>query len=98
MRFATTRTPKKLPLTKTHKKGHEMIRLVVQSIDSGCAVHVGGPIETKMRTFDIDCPELERHLREADGWANFHRQVIGAEVFGDPPTDAPSEHFVATSK
>ena len=57
-----------------------MIRIVVTVACAGMAANVGGPVEIKMRTFDIDNPELETLLRigERDSYSTAH--VSGAEV------------------
>jgi hypothetical protein len=55
-----------------------MLRLIVQIVDTGAAANIGGPVETRYRTFDVDLPEVEAELRKADNWTTRH--VVGAEV------------------
>ena len=67
-----------------------MIRIVVQTCDCGMAVHVGGGVESSVKTFDVDLPQLEAHLREYESAKEkarqtkkptyWHRCVIGVEV------------------
>ncbi len=63
-----------------------MIRIVIQETDFGNAANIGGPVETRIKTFDVELPEVEKHLHAAEKakeekrqcW--FSRQVIGVEV------------------
>lgn len=68
-----------------------MIRLIIRDTDYGAAVHMGGDVETRFKTFDVELPaDVEAYLREfADErdrllskkkniWWN--REVIGVEV------------------
>jgi hypothetical protein len=67
-----------------------MIRIVVQTCDCGMAANVGGNVMISVKTFDVDLPELETHLREYEDELKhntrtntityWHRCVIGAEV------------------
>lgn len=67
-----------------------MIRIVVQTCDCGMAVNIGGSVESSVKTFDVNLPELEAHLREYEEAQTrakenkrpmyWHRSVIGAEV------------------
>ena len=67
-----------------------MLRIVVQTCDCGMAANVGGSVESSVKTFDAELPELEAYLREyetakSDHAAHrcvlyWHRNVIGAEV------------------
>ena len=68
-----------------------MIRLIIRDTDYGAAVHVGGDVETRFKTFDVELPaEVEAYLREFTDerdrllaekksiwWA---REVVGVEV------------------
>lgn len=57
-----------------------MLRIIVRECDEGAARHVGGPVQTRHRTFDVDLPDLEQHLR-GDGVPDYvSREVIGIEV------------------
>lgn len=67
-----------------------MLRIVVQTCDCGMAANIGGSVESSVKTFDVDMPELEAHLREYEDAKErakdtklptyWHRCVIGAEV------------------
>ena len=67
-----------------------MLRLIIQTTDFGEAANVGGPVITRLRTIDVELPEVEKHLREFDDakangktvWSN--RQLIGVEVIKSP--------------
>lgn len=60
-----------------------MLRIIVRTVDSGTAAHLGGPgtpIDTSFKTFDVDAPQVEAFLRQ---WAPGHhieRCVVGVEV------------------
>lgn len=57
-----------------------MIRIIVRECDEGSARNVGGPVQTRHRTFDVELPELEQHLR-AEGQPDYIcREVIGVEL------------------
>jgi hypothetical protein len=64
-----------------------MIRIVVCIADAGMAANVGGPVQTRFRTFDILCPELESLLRMGDAGATGYVQahVSGVELLADVP-------------
>ncbi len=72
-----------------------MLRIVVQTSDCGMAAHVGGSVESSVKTFDVHLPELEEHLREYEDAKKisketgaptyWHRCVIGVEVLPDKP-------------
>ncbi len=57
-----------------------MIRVVVRTQDAAMAVNVGGDAHAHVtvRTFDVDAPELEAHLRS--GGAYTERGIVGIEV------------------
>lgn len=59
-----------------------MIRIVVTTADAGMAANVGGPVQVRMRTFDIEHAELEAVLEEGSlGVAGyFQAHVAGVEV------------------
>ena len=56
-----------------------MLRVVIQIADAGMAVNIGGPVETAVRTVDIDAPELEKVLRRTLGTYEM-QHVTGIEV------------------
>ena len=62
------------------------LRVVVQDADRAAAANVGGPVDTSLKTFDIESPELEQYLQQPikDKWNYVHRQVIGVEVIVKP--------------
>ena len=68
-----------------------MIRLIIRDTDYGAAANVGGYVETRFKTFDVELPaDVEAYLREFTDerdrllaekkniWWN--REVIGVEV------------------
>ena len=59
-----------------------MIRILVRVDDAGMAANVGGSVETKYKTFDVDLPELEKYLREDRGIYS-HANVIGFELLAE---------------
>lgn len=77
-----------------------MIRLIIRDTDYGAAANVGGDVETRLKTFDVELPaEVEAYLREftderdrllaekKNRWWN--REVIGVEVL---PNDQEHQH------
>jgi len=67
-----------------------MIRLIIRTVDSSTAYHLGGPgtpIATSYQTFDVDAPNVEKFLSEFDGETNscVERQILGVEVLPSPP-------------
>jgi hypothetical protein len=70
-----------------------MIRIAVHTSDCGMAAHFGGSVESAVKTFDVDAPELEAHLREYEDAKQraketnvptyWHRTVLGAEVLSE---------------
>lgn len=56
------------------------IRIIVREANEGAARHVGGPVQTSHRTFDVDLPELEAHLRGEGQPDYICREVIGVEL------------------
>lgn len=58
------------------------LRIIVCDVDSGNACNVGGPVEVKYRTFDIEAPEVEAFVREPKdfGWSYYQRHISGVEV------------------
>ena len=56
------------------------IRIIVREADVGAAMHVGGPVRSILKTFDVELPDLERYLR-AEGQPDYvHREVMGVEL------------------
>ena len=41
-----------------------MIRIIIQDCDFGAAANIGGPVESHVKSFDVDIPALEKHLRD----------------------------------
>ena len=72
-----------------------MIRIVIVTADHGAAANIGGPVESSVKTFDVEAPAVEAHLREFEYakdqtkrlkqqlWWN--RSVAGIEVLPAPP-------------
>lgn len=59
-----------------------MIRLILRTDELSAAVHVGGPVLTSYKTFDVSLPEVEAYLSEKfDAYTT--RQFVGVEVLGD---------------
>jgi len=58
-----------------------MLRLVLQRVHTGDAANLGGPVVTRVHTFDFALPEAEKHLRNQDAWNSV--QVVGVEVLED---------------
>lgn len=57
-----------------------MIRLVFEETNFGTAAHVDGvKAETHLKSFDIDCPEIENFLK-TDSLSWTIRQLVGIEV------------------
>lgn len=68
------------------------IRIIVRECDLGAAMHVGGPVNTRHRSFDVELPELEQHLR-AEGQPDYlRREVIGVEVLPQREADPSREY------
>ena len=68
-----------------------MIREVVQTSDAVMAANVGGPVQNRLRTFDVDLPELEAFLREDLG-VYADRQVIGVELPASADDNGDGKH------
>lgn len=57
------------------------VRIIVQQTNAAAAAHVGGPITTEYRTFDVEAPELVAIMRSSlDQFC--HRSIVGVEVLG----------------
>ena len=61
-----------------------MIRVIVQIIDVACSVNVGGPVETRVKTFDIEIPEIEEYLRKVDKQNYTNWLITGFELLDKP--------------
>jgi hypothetical protein len=61
------------------------IRIIVRQSDEGAAMHVGGPVQTSHKTFDVDLPELEQFLRAEGQPTYIRRELIGVELLTLPP-------------
>lgn len=68
-----------------------MIRFIVQTDDANMAVNVGGSVHTSYRTFDVDLPELEKHLKT--GGVYIERRLVGCELLSaaDQPAAATDD-------
>ena len=68
-----------------------MIRVIVQTCDAGMAANVGGSVNEEFRTFDIEAPALEAHLREyvdakkRGETTYWHRNAVGVELLPEEP-------------
>jgi hypothetical protein len=62
------------------------IRIIVRECDEGAARNVGGPVQTRHRTFDVDLPELEAYLRNVP-YDYVCREVIGVELVAVAPAE-----------
>ncbi len=61
-----------------------MIRLITRMVDIGAAANVGGPVDSRFKTFDVLIPELEQYLKK-NNCQYVSCEVIGVEVV-DPDT------------
>jgi hypothetical protein len=57
-----------------------VIRIVCTEVDAGAAANVGGPVHVRMKTFDVDIPELEAWLAPVANNTYLDRSVAGVEV------------------
>lgn len=60
-----------------------MLRVIICQTDTAAAINVGGPVDVRHKTIDIDAPELESYLRQEELPSTHkytHREVIGVEV------------------
>ena len=59
-----------------------MIRIAVTVADAGMAANVGGPVQISLKTYDIECPEMESLLREGARGNTGYMQafVSGVEI------------------
>jgi hypothetical protein len=65
-----------------------MIRIIVRESDEGAARNVGGPVQTRHRTFDVHLPDLEQYLRNVP-YDYVMREVIGVELLAAPKDPQP---------
>ncbi|MGY3588061.1 hypothetical protein [Bradyrhizobium sp. USDA 4350] len=58
------------------------LRIIVRTDNAVQAAHVGGAVDTRYRTFDVDLPEIEAFLRDGGISENSFliRQVVGVEI------------------
>jgi len=56
-----------------------MFKLILESVHTGEASHVGGPVVTHFRTFDFQCAEAEEFLAKFDGCVWDYVQIVGVE-------------------
>lgn len=64
-----------------------MIRIIVREVNTGAAIHIGGPVDTTWKTFDIFDEVLEAHLLAKElppGAQHVSREVVGVEVLAKP--------------
>lgn len=63
-----------------------MIRIVVCVCDAGMAANVGGDVQRRYPTFDIECPEMEALLakygQDASGYVQAH--IVGGSLLSPP--------------
>ena len=57
----------------------ETVRIICQCTDATAAAHVGGPVATEFRTFEVDAPEVVAWFR-AQGPSIGHKTVVGVEI------------------
>lgn len=58
-----------------------MIRIIVRTVNSNHVIHAGAPApELRFKTFDVELPDLELHLKGASPDSYEYREVIGIEV------------------
>jgi hypothetical protein len=68
-----------------------VIRIAVQTCDYQACAHFNCSAEVALKTFDIEAPELEAHLREyvdrdpSKSHTLWHRTVAGVEAIGPVP-------------
>jgi hypothetical protein len=41
-----------------------MVRIICTESDAAMAANVGGPVTQRMKSFDVDIPELEKWLKD----------------------------------
>ena len=64
-----------------------MIRIAVTVADAGMAANVGRPVQISLKTYDIECPEMESLLREGARGNTSYMQafVSGVEILEPEP-------------
>ena len=45
-----------------------MIRILCQVTDIGAAANIGGPVQDRYKTFDVDLPEVEEWINKEGQW------------------------------
>ena len=58
-----------------------MLRFIIRDDDESGPCNVGGNVETRFRTMDLDVPELERWLSSAPAYVR--RSLLGCEVLNE---------------
>ncbi len=59
-----------------------MLRIIVRTVFSGEAIHVGGPVNVVHKTFDVDLPQVEVFIKGNQMYATV--EVVGVEVLQIP--------------
>ncbi len=62
-----------------------MLRIIMVEADASMAANVGGPVQVKYRTFEVELPELENLLRDKSN-VYLQRSVCGVELI-EPKTE-----------
>lgn len=57
-----------------------MIRIICAETDANFSGHVGGPPSVLHRTFEVDLPEVELWLKDANNNAYLNRSFVGIEI------------------
>lgn len=58
-----------------------MIRLIIRVDDASMPAHLGGAVLTQYRTFDVDLPEIEGLLKQANAPKSYSQaQLVGGEI------------------
>jgi len=57
-----------------------MLRLIFRETDIGAAANIGGPVNVKHETFDVDLPHVESWLRKYEGNQWTTRELVGVAI------------------
>lgn len=60
-----------------------MLRIIVATTDAQRAAHVGGPVDVRHTTFDINAPEVEDFLAAFKNNQWIDRTLVGVEIIED---------------
>jgi hypothetical protein len=73
-----------------------MLRIIVREDNFGMAAHVGGPVQTTFKTFDVELPECEQFILEFEGVSGCYvtRTISGVEVITGKMTDEQKAAFI----